>query len=888
MKKTSKFWGAIAIVAMTIIGCAKEIDAPQEAITEETQGKVAETHTITITTGSPETKTSIVAGGSSASFKWSSDDATRFHIFENDVEGSSVALETNDEYVTVKLTATFATVDAASYTYSAFLAKNVFDDAYPQVPSAQTCTGSSYDPNADILIAKPVTNEGSVLAKLNMQFGRPCVINKMTFKGLTAGETLTTVEINSDKALTGHYDIEGKEWTDESKRITLTTSQTVPASGEVVVYFVTKPIDAATLTVTAITDAHVYDKTFTKTINFVLDQVTVFGVSSLTQYTKRDVLTRRLTGVAENAGYTDFNSKGYTGDGHSSAIYAGTIAGGKNAIQLNANSGTSYRGIVTTTSGGSLKKVRVTWNTESTDTRAITAYGKNTAYTTADLNNSFGTEIGSITKGSAVELAVASYYEYLMLKSTAAIYLDEIVLFWGDGKTNSGLKWTADGNSGDAVTAADASIETGDDILPTAALYNPNGISVSNITFSSSNTDVATIGEHTGAITLVAEGDTEIHAVFAGDATYKPADVYYTLSVANNRTACATPSFSPAAGSVAADTEVTVSSNTVGSTLYYTLDGSTPTTSSPSYSTLVDGSGKPYVIITIDQAKTIKAIAVKDDWNTSDVASASYTISGLAAPLPDPAGLAITVLNANTFTATWTNDTNATDYEWIVSTSSTYAGIKHDGADKNVIIEGTRSSTEYSLSAGVCTVTKSGLSLSGEYYFYVKAKGDGTTYSDSVNSSATSGIYLSFPFSSNITGWPTTSGNAAAGSYTYTLGGNNYTYSHTKTGNGIYCNTSYLMVVSGNYLGLPAISGYKLKTVAAQLNSGGSPSTKSQGKITSNTSGTAVSGGTAQTWSSKGKVNTYNLSGTSANTVYYLGVSSANFQCIKIELTYVK
>ena len=88
-------------------------------------------------------------------------------------------------------------------------------------------------------------------------------------------------------------------------------------------------------------------------------------------------------------------------------------------------------------------------------------------------------------------------------------------------------------------------------------------------------------------------------------------------------------------------------------------------------------------------------------------------------------------------------------------------------------------------------------------------------------------------------------------------------------------------------LGLPAIEDYKLTKVIGTLNDGGSPSTKSVVSVCTNTTGTAVSGGTGQTWSTKGGNYTYSLTGTSANTMYYMYVdNTANSQWIKVVLTY--
>ena len=51
------------------------------------------------------------------------------------------------------------------------------------------------------------------------------------------------------------------------------------------------------------------------------------------------------------------------------------------------------------------------------------------------------------------------------------------------------------------------------------------------VTYSSSNTSVATVDETTGAVTLVAAGETTITATAAADATYKAGEASYTLTV---------------------------------------------------------------------------------------------------------------------------------------------------------------------------------------------------------------------------------------------------------------------------------------------------------------------------------------------------------------------
>lgn len=103
-----------------------------------------------------------------------------------------------------------------------------------------------------------------------------------------------------------------------------------------------------------------------------------------------------------------------------------------------------------------------------------------------------------------------------------------------------GILWTEGGAAGDSK-AADSGTISGDSepytyTYPTIGLYNPNDISLDKITFTSSDPSVATIGEHTGVLTLVGEGSTTITASFDGDSLYNPAEVSYALVVYDIRT----------------------------------------------------------------------------------------------------------------------------------------------------------------------------------------------------------------------------------------------------------------------------------------------------------------------------------------------------------------
>ena len=145
-------------------------------------------------------------------------------------------------------------------------------------------------------------------------------------------------------------------------------------------------------------------------------------------------------------------------------------------------------------------------------------------------------------------------------------------------------------------------------------------ISAITITFGSSdgsNTITSNVGTYsngswTGSATSVTftVGGSSGNRRFAGlSVTYGSGDTPVET--------VATPTFSPAAGTYTSAQTVSISCATSGATIYYTTDGSTPTTGSNVYSTA----------LTISETTTVKAMAVKTDMNNSVVATAEYTIN---------------------------------------------------------------------------------------------------------------------------------------------------------------------------------------------------------------------------------------------------------------------
>ncbi len=112
---------------------------------------------------------------------------------------------------------------------------------------------------------------------------------------------------------------------------------------------------------------------------------------------------------------------------NSAAKYMGYTSGPDGTLRLN-NEYTNCIAISST--AGIVKRVSVKWNSNTTDGRTITVYGRNVAY--SSLNTS-GTNLGTITYGtnSSFDLTTkAADYGYVGLGADGTLYVDCIVVEW--------------------------------------------------------------------------------------------------------------------------------------------------------------------------------------------------------------------------------------------------------------------------------------------------------------------------------------------------------------------------------------------------------------------------------------------------------------------------
>ena len=391
-----------------------------------------------------------------------------------------------------------------------------------------------------------------------------------------------------------------------------------------------------------------------------------------TQTTVTDVLTNAKIGVTGTNSYSDWSGKSFT----SNAIYSGNSAQSSvGSIQMRSNNSNS--GIISTTSGGTLKSVTVTWSDGNTSGRSLDVYGKNTAYTAAtDLYDSGkqGTKLGSITYSTSKSLTISGDYAYIGLRSNnGALYLTDISIEWTTGTPDSYSAYctivATDTRAEAGISFAEATVTK--EILDSytgQTLTNPNN--VSPITWTSSNEAVATVDED-GTVTILAVGETTITATFAGDDSYKKATASYTLTVQDSRTAPGF-SFSEATAEASIGEDFTAPTFNNPNNVAVTFESTDENVAT------VDDSGN----VTIHTAGTTTIKATSEATTTYSAGEASYTLTVVDPNQPGTENNPYTVAQARAAIDAGTGVTNvyATGIvsEIVTAYSSQYGNITYN------------------------------------------------------------------------------------------------------------------------------------------------------------------------------------------------------------------
>ncbi len=116
-----------------------------------------------------------------------------------------------------------------------------------------------------------------------------------------------------------------------------------------------------------------------------------------------------------------------------------------------------------------------------------------------------------------------------------------------------------------------------------------------------------------GSATLVTSdvpvGNYTIVVTYSGDANFLVSSSVPLVQVITSASTTATPTFSPVAGTYTLAQSVTITDSTTGAAIYYTTNGTTPTTSSTKYTGA----------IAVSSSESIQAIAVVTDIATAQL-----------------------------------------------------------------------------------------------------------------------------------------------------------------------------------------------------------------------------------------------------------------------------
>lgn len=671
MKKVFSLFMLASACIFTLVSCNKG---------ETDTQNVDETHKVhfIINANNPTTKTYLDNQlDGTYTVGWHNGD--ELAVFIGDIDGNTTSVPYTFPNTAAKgATATFegdANIPDGSGTFKSFYPSSAFEKGYADGTVgvntgdknnnyAQFPTCYSFDKNYDILVGQQCNYEAesSVVVIDDMKFARMLCVLKVNLKGTyAADEAISSLRLDAPVTLSGRVKLDPAsytipEWTVSKKYVLANINE---ADGKVIinddlqnsVYLLVNPTTIASgseITFTISSDHYDIEKSVTLTKDIVFPQGGIYVINltiAESNCTPKSVFTTKIYDKVTDAASLNIaetiivhrdveNTPAY--------YFIPNAKGAKPAsLAIAGKSGVTLAGDLSTITISSADVTNMTWSFDGGDANfSITSTADATLGMGAtDAND--GLTVQTSQKGSTWSFAVHDTHgwdikhdgvsRYLAVNTSTNVrtYSNNttnqnapfFIYQLRDGKMASGIVWSS--------TSANATITSSGTTFTPPTLTNTHSLPIA---YSSSNTDVATIDPNSGDITIVGAGSTVIQAYFAGDATYKAIKKRYTLTVTDSRDNCVAPSFSPAAGAVTANTEVTISSTTTGSTIYYTTNGDTPEVGGAT--TTAGTSGAASATVTINEAKTIKAIAVKSpSHKNSTVSTAEYTIAGEFVPV---------------------------------------------------------------------------------------------------------------------------------------------------------------------------------------------------------------------------------------------------------------
>ena len=563
MKNLAKFFVPVAVAAIALVSCQKEVNndvvTPLDGITitvkagAESVKADAETKTY-LGTYNDVANTVLWGTGEYMKLALTAGEET---TFANSTADNADAWDGEPEAI-FEFSVTPAT--ASSYVYQgiypasvAVTSSNTNPASYKVIlPSAQNATASTYDPAAYIMVAKPETFD-AVQTDWTASFRRATALNKVTLKGLNDDITSVKFTLPEGTAFAGRRYIDltsgesGNIYSGENE-IEVLYATAIPANegGDKVIWFTSWGVElaeGAEITIVAKSATKSYTKTITARstgIKFKEGYLNTLGISmsGITGEDLADYSGDYLIGAMRNGTWnlmSSTNPGSYFSDTQTSISTAASdvvYTDFSSAVDVNdyiwrvAKNASGY--YIQNVSSG----VYLAIQKDANEARAATTLddGTNYAYFTIEVNASGVATIQSTHFTSKVLYGNAGSNRFAFYSSTSnqEVYLIPAVY---DTHTKVTLSFTEDTVS---KTTDDYAEFTGQ-----TATASPNETAITdNITYTMTGDAIGTIDASTGAVSLDGHvGSATVTATFAGDETYRSATASYSILVTESGSA---------------------------------------------------------------------------------------------------------------------------------------------------------------------------------------------------------------------------------------------------------------------------------------------------------------------------------------------------------------
>jgi hypothetical protein len=576
MKKYISYLLASALLAPVFVSCNERLQEEEIPV---------RTHKVLFSASQAETRTGLSIEGNTVTPDWNKTDESNIHLFETDannatVYGETLKITTGSDKETAKFEADFpenmtiavgvnddtstggSAARVAPYSYTAVVAQKAAGETLAfvipaeQHPDAETLK----DPNADFLVgygAETVdTPHNYDEPVVDLYFDRAAAMGRVAISNFSDnGEKVQSVTISTTAGLTGSAALSAIDFEKATVSFTRTegplslvydNGADVPADGTFYAYFVAIPGEATISSIEVVTDQYVYTKEINKATtlsaktfkNFTLDLSTAEKQSAapaVTSYTKvtstaeLEVGTQYLLVFEGLEGDTD-------GDGDPKVF---------NPV-LN-DDGTQFAKATTSALDVTISNGVI----ESSDFDDCQFTLEAGYYLKADKANKYiyphqqsntGGVMGaeatatskleiSFTNAGIVEIKYDSRY---LVWSTSSHYFSANSDVSGQYSTGICLYKLDDGRQKQSPSfsadSAEYDLYTGKWTKEVPTLNDARG----TVTYESSDPTVATVDASTGAVTPIKKGTATITAKAAGNATYRPGEASYTVTVTSS------------------------------------------------------------------------------------------------------------------------------------------------------------------------------------------------------------------------------------------------------------------------------------------------------------------------------------------------------------------